>query len=294
MSPLLIAALSAVVYGVSDFVGGLRSRSAHFVWVSLVSQCVLTVGVLGWVVGFRPGTPTASDLAWGMLAGVGHVLGTLMLMRGLAAGAMHVAGPLSAVVGSALPVLVGVLDGDRPSPLSWVGVALALPAVWLVASGGSSAEPDVAGGPGVAAASGLGRGLPEGGRDGVVAGVGFAIFFVAISRTEDASGGWPLVALEVTALILLTGLALWRRPPGRLRDASGAWVMGVLALVATVLYFIAVHAGMLSLVVVVASLYPAFTVLLAMLVLHERPSRRQVAGLLLAAASVVLIAGAGG
>jgi len=94
----------------------------------------------------------------------------------------------------------------------------------------------------------------------------------------------------VTALVLLVGVAAWLRPPGRLRDGSGAWVMGVLALVATVLYFVATHAGMLSLVVVVTSLYPAFTVLLAVAVLRERPTARQIVGLVLAAASVVLIA----
>lgn len=290
MNALLIAFASAVAYGVSDFVGGLRSRSAHFVWVTLVSQCVLTVGVIGWVLGFRPGTPTPSAIAWGMLGAVGHVLGSLMLMRGLAAGAMHVAGPLSAVVGAALPVVVGVVGGERPSALSWVGVAAALPAVWLVAAGGREEAPDVAAGPGVAAASGLGRGLPEGGRDGVLAGLGFAVFYVALARPDASAGGWPLVALEVTALVLLVGVAAWLRPPGRLRDGSGAWVMGVLALVATVLYFVATHAGMLSLVVVVTSLYPAFTVLLAVAVLRERPTARQIVGLVLAAASVVLIA----
>ena len=63
MNALLIAFASAVAYVVSDFVGGLRSRSAHFVWVTLVSQCVLTVGVIGWVLGFRPGTPTPSAIA---------------------------------------------------------------------------------------------------------------------------------------------------------------------------------------------------------------------------------------
>lgn len=304
MSPLLIAALSALAFGVSDFVGGLRSRSTHFVWVSLVSQLVVTAGVVVWVVAFRPGTPTLTGLAWGALAGVGQVLGTLMLMRGLAAGAMHVAGPLAAVVGAALPVLVGVLSGERPGPIAWVGVVAALPAVWLVAAGGATEAPDVAGGPGVAAGPGATptgptappgaqRLLPPGGRDGILAGLGFALFYVAIARAGESSGGWPLVFLEVTALIIMTAVAAWLRPPGRLRDASGAWLMGTLALMGTVLYFVAVHAGMLSLVVVVASLYPAFTVLLAVLVLREKPSGRQVVGLLLAAASVALIAAAG-
>ncbi len=313
MIALLVAACSALAYGVSDFVGGLRARSAHFVWVSLVSQIILAVGVTGWALIWRPGTPTASAIAWGMLAAVGHVCGTLMLMRGLSSGAMHVAGPLSAVVGAAIPVLVGVVGGERPSVLAWVGIAAALPAVWLVAAGGASAEPDIAAGPGVASASDANRGesvvrleppthhkssgpgargaaLSEGARDGVLAGLGFSLFYVAVTRPDASAGGWPLIALEVTALVLLAGVAAWRRPPGRLRDAAAAWPMGVLAVGATVLYFVATHLGMLALVVVVVSLYPAFTVLLAVLVLHERPTWRQVAGLLLAAGAVVLIA----
>jgi len=314
MIALLVAALSALAYGVSDFVGGLRARSAHFVWVALVAQCVLAVGVTGWALIWRPGTPTPSAIAWGMLAAVGHVCGTLMLMRGLSSGAMHVAGPLSAVVGASIPVLVGVVGGERPSSLSWVGIALALPAVWLVAAGGAQAEPDMAAGPGVAAASGAdagdfgGRlhqrthqergasasrvvgGVPEGARDGVLAGLGFSLFYVAVTRPDASAGGWPLIALELTALVLLAGVAAWLRPPGRLRDAASSWPMGALAVAATALYFVAAHLGMLALVVVVVSLYPAVTVLLAVLVLHERPTWRQVAGLLLAAGAVALIA----
>jgi drug/metabolite transporter (DMT)-like permease len=313
MIGLVLAALSALAYGVSDFVGGVRSRSAHFVWVALVSQCILAVGVTGWALVWRPGTPTPSAVAWGMLAAVGHVCGTLMLMRGLSSGAMHVAGPLSAVVGAAIPVLVGVVGGERPSGLAWVGIAVALPAVWLVAAGGASAEPDIAAGPGVAAASEVIRGefggrlaprthqesrgvgvqrapVNEGARDGVLAGLGFSLFYVAVTRPDAAAGGWPLIALEVTALVLLAGVAAWLRPPGQLRDAAAAWPMGVLAVAATVLYFVASHSGLLALVVVVVSLYPAFTVLLAVLVLHERPTWRQVVGLLLAAGAAVLIA----
>lgn len=297
MTAVLLAFAAAASWGVSDFVGGLRSRSAHFIWVTLVSQLVLTAGVLVWVIALRPGTPSAADLGWGALAALGHVTGTLFLMRGLARGAMHVAGPLSAVVGGAIPVIVGVATGERPSVAAWVGIALALPAVWLVTAGGADPKDlDVAAGPGVPAASGADPNPPAAGRsragasDGVLAGLGFGVFFSAIAQPDASAGGWPLVALELTALALLVAIAAVLRPPGRLRDASGAWVAGLLGLVANVLYFVATRAGMLSIVVVVTSLYPAFTVALAVLVLHERPTARQLAGLGLAAASVVLIA----
>lgn len=288
MLPLLLAAASAVSYGVSDFVGGLRARSAHYVWVTLVSQVVLTVGVLGWAA-VRGGTPSASAFAWGALAALGHVTGTLMLMRGFTAGAMHVAGPLSAVCGAALPVAVGVALGERPAPLAWVGIAAALPAVWLVASGDSS-NADVAAGPGVPAASGAGHGASEGARDGMLAGLGFAVFFVALARADPGAGAWPLVSLEIVALLALIGVAAWLRPPGSIADGLSAWPQGALSLTGAITYFLAAQSSLLSVVVVITSLYPAFTVLLAMTVLHERPSRWQLAGLACAAASVVLIA----
>ncbi len=289
MEALVLAALSALTYGVSDFVGGLRARSAHFAWVTLASTAVLAVGTLAWTIAFRPGTPTAPDILLGVVGGVGEVFGTLMLMRGLAAGAMHVAGPLSAVVAAAIPVLVGVAGGDRPSVLSWVGIAAALPAVWLIASG-DSAEPDVAAGPGVASASGRGSGAPEGARDGVLAGIGFAVFFVAVGLAEPSAGGWPLVTVAFTAVVLLAVGTAIIRPPGRPLDGLGGWLAGALAVAGLVTFYLATQAGMLSVVAVVTSMYPAFTVLLAMAFLRERPAAPQLVGLAAAAASVVLIA----
>lgn len=308
MGALVLAALSAVAYGVSDFVGGLRSRSAHPMWVTFVCYVVLLAGVLAWLP-FRPGTPTPSDLVWGAVAGVGTGVGTMLLMRGLSVGAMHVAAPVAAVVAAALPVTAAVLTGERPAPLAWAGILAALPAVWLVAAGGSDSAGDESGG---VHAAGLARGadapepgtdtaapaasgsrrsrLPEGALDGALAGLAFAAFFYALSRTDPAAGGWPLVAVEVAAVASVGVLILVARPSGRLREAWSAWPMGVLAVFGTVLYFLAAQQGMLSLVVVVASLYPAFTVLLAMTVLREHPTRSQAVGLALAAGSVVLIA----
>ncbi len=291
MTALILAGLSAAAYGLSDFVGGLRSRSAHFIWVTLAAQVVAAVGTLVWA-GFRPGVLTPEALAWGALAAVGNIFGSMMLLRGLASGAMHVAGPLSAVGAAVIPVLVGVATGDRPAALSWVGVVTALPGIWLVASG-SGPEADVAAGPGVPSVSGAGSGTAgasEGTRDGVLAGVGFGVFFVSLGRADAASGAWPLVSMALVALVLASLVALWVRPPGHPWDGRGGWLMGACGLAGSILYYLAVHEGMLSLVAVVTSLYPAFTVALAVLVLHERPSRLQVGGLLLATASVVLIA----
>lgn len=277
MGALVFAALSATAFGVSDFIGGLRARSVHYVWVALVNQLVLTIGVIAWLP-FRPGTPSASDLAWGALAAVGHMAGMVMLMRGLSRGAMHVVAPLSAVVGAAFPVVLGLGLGERPSLLATIGIAVAIPAVWQVAAGGQKTAID------------HGRRVPAGTLEGVLAGVFYAVFYIGIARADSSSGAWPLVSMEIVSLVLVVSLLAWLRPAGNLKQAAPAWSMGVTALAGTILYFVAVQGALMSLVVVVTSLYPAFTVALAMLVLHERPTRGQVIGLILAAAAVVMIA----
>ncbi|MGH3630814.1 MAG: EamA family transporter, partial [Sciscionella sp.] len=129
----LLALASAVCYGLSDFAGGLLSRRASFIAVALIGQ------LSGFVLSFLAAlivsahSPSLVDLGWGALSGVGTGLGMMFLFRGLSRGAMSVVVPISAVGGITLPVIVGVaVLGNRPGPLAWCGIALALPALWLV------------------------------------------------------------------------------------------------------------------------------------------------------------------
>jgi uncharacterized membrane protein len=282
---ILLGLASAIAFGVSDYLAGVLSRRLHFTLVGLISQVSATAlawASLPWTGGPRPAT---AALTWGALSGIGGGVGSLALYRGLGRGKMSVVGPLSSVGAAALPALAGIALGDRPSPLAIGGVLLALPAIWLVAS--SSGRP---GGERAAGPSGVG--------DGLLAGAGFGLLFIGLARAGDGAGLWPVATGQLTALVLLTVVVGVRlattRPalPGGPRALLPPLLVGCLSVTATLLYFLATHSGLLTIVAVLASLYPGITVLLAWLLLGERITRVQRAGLALCAVAVVAIAAA--
>lgn len=299
MLAIPLALASAVLYGVSDFLSGVQSRRRHFLIVGAVAQTFSAAGIT--LVALAQRQPLTHDaLLWGAVAATGHCSGTLMLTRGLASGSMHVAGPLSAVCAAGLPVVLGVALGERPSLLAGIGILLALPAVWAVAAGESDpgsapgethlVEPDrpdqgrVPTAPATAGRAGV--------RDGLLAGVGFAVFFIALAQAGPGSGSWPVAVCQLASLVAMWAIVARKRPAGSVREALPAWVVGVTGCLGSLTYFLAGNAGggQLTVVPVVASLYPAFTVLLAMGLLGERASRDQVAGLAACAVAVALIA----
>ena len=273
---VLLSLLAAASYGLSDFNGGLFSRRGGVWAVSLVGQLagfavVLTVALLD------GGSPAGADLAWAVLAGVANGFGTAFLYRGLSSGRMGVVAPVSGVGAVLVPVVVGVVGGERPGSLVWVGVLLALPAIWLV-----SREP--AEGP----ATGTGSGLT----DGVLAGLGFGTLFAALAQIPEEAGFLPLALnqLVAAATIIAVALALRADWVPRNRYALGGAISGVLGALATGLFQVATHHGYLTVAAVITSLYPAFTVLLAATVLREHVHRAQGYGMALCAAAVVLVA----
>jgi len=276
---VVLAVASAVAYGASDFLGGLLTRRLS-PW--LVAACAQLVGfaallVVAATVG---GSPTSGALWWGALSGVGSGAGTFFLYRGLGNGLMNVVAPLSGVGAALLPVVVGVFAGERPSSLAWLGICCALPAIWLVSSGGSAVATE-------AGASGAGV------RDGLLAGVGFGLLFVALGQVPAAAGLWPLAVGQGVAATVLVGGAVAVRAPWRTASRAplrGAALVGLTAVAATTLYQLATRVHLVSVAAVLTSLYPALTVLLAVVFLRERVSRVQALGLGLAAASVVLVA----
>jgi drug/metabolite transporter (DMT)-like permease len=198
---------------------------------------------------------------------------------------MGVVAPLSALTAAVIPVMIGVALGDRPTVVAWSGVLLALAAIWLVST---SVRPAVDGGPVPPPL------LAAGVRDGLLAGVAFALLFVSLKLAGDGSGLWPVVASQSSSLAVLTVVLFGTvsRPEHiglAPRDLVGAASVGAFGGSAVVLYFLSSQAGLLSIVAVLTSLYPAATVLLAIALLREAISRRQSVGLLLAGASVVLI-----
>lgn len=276
---VLLALVAALAYGVSDFVAGLATRRAGPLAVVVTAQ-VAGLVLLAGAVPLAGGTADTRAVAWGVVAGLGTTFGTLALYRGLAAGRMNVVAPLSGVGAAALPAVVGVAFGERLGVSAVVGVLVALVAIVLVCSGA---------GPETAAGETPPRlGVPE----GVVAGAGFALLFVGLQRAGSDHGLWPVLVSQVSSLSLVVGygLASGRRLRPERPQLLAAGAAGLLGITATLLYTLAAGRGLLAVVAVVTSLYPAGTVLLAAAVLRERATPVQVAGLLGSAAAVTLIA----
>jgi drug/metabolite transporter (DMT)-like permease len=225
--------------------------------------------------------PPVRDLAWGALAGLCGAVGVATLYSALATTIVAVASPVAAVIGAAIPMLLGVATGDRPAILSWVGIALAIPAIVLLTAGPME--------------KGGGGKLRKAAWLGIVAGVSFGLFFSAISRTSAGSGLWPLVSARITVVSLVLLFALFTRRSLRVSASNLPMVFlaGLLDMGANIAFLLASRSGMLTIVAVIDSLYPGPTVLLAWLVLRERMSRLRVAGLVLALAGVALISARG-
>jgi len=280
MATVVLALAAAALYGLSDFAGGLVSRRASVWGVAVVTQITAAVA-LGALAILQASDPTRADLAWGALAGVGTGIGTGFLYRGLATGRMGVVAPLSAVGAALLPVIVGIATGERPQPLTLLGIACAFPAIWLVSTSTDTAvanpttarpNSDVA--------------------DGLLAGLGFGLMFSALGQVPESAGLAPLAMAELSSIAAVVVLAMALRQswlPANRAAWSGV-VVGALAAAATVCFLFASQSGLLAVASVLASLYPAVTVLLATVVLHERIHRGQGVGLGLTLVAVVLVA----
>lgn len=275
---VLLALAAALGYGLSDFVGGVAARRSSAWPVAVLSQVGGLAGALVLAL-LVSGDPTRSDLGWGALAGIGSGMGTVFLYRGFAGGRMGVVAPVSAVGAAVLPVVVGVAIGERPSALVWLGIVLALPAIWLVAR-----VPDE------------GRSTDEGDaaalRDGILAGVGFGLLFVAMGQVPEHAGFWPLATAQLSALVAIVAGAVLAREawaPGRRTELWGI-VAGLLASVAVLSFLLASQRGLLAVAAVLTSLYPAFTVVLATAALREHVYRAQAVGLVLSGCAVALVA----
>jgi drug/metabolite transporter (DMT)-like permease len=308
---IVLALASAIGYGGSDFAAGLASRSAGIIQVNLLASTISTVAVTAalLLVGAHP--PTAASLAWGAAAGLGGFVGGLALYLGFRQAAFSVAGPLSAVGAAGFSVLAGLLFGERPTTLALTGIVLALPAIVAVSAsagrasrgdatnvaaevpGGEVPEEEVPEGAAEVPDAERARGRPAAGvAAGLIAGGGFALLFIGLDRAGSGSGLWPVAAASVTELVAAVAAAAVtgnvRLPAGRPRWLSV--VTGAAGALGTILYFLATHEGFLAVTAVLTSLYPAVTIVLARTVLGERLTAPRLAGLVLAAACVALIA----
>jgi uncharacterized membrane protein len=272
--PVLLGLVSALCYGTSDFVAGLGGRRASAGAVAFLGQPFALIVTLVALALFQGSGPTASILLWGGISGVGNGLGTFALYRGLAIGQMSVVAPLSAVLTALVPAAVGLGAGERLSLIEGAGIALAVPAILLVSAQGRSAP---------VRASGV--------LEGVLAGAAFGLLFVALDQAGSTGGAWPLLPGNLVSFAVLIPFVL--RVPDRTTSMKRAVpysaAAGMLGGLATLSFLIATSEGRLPLVATLAALYPAVTVIMARLMLAERWTRSQRAGLFAAAAAVALI-----
>jgi drug/metabolite transporter (DMT)-like permease len=274
-----LALLSAISFGVCDFVGGIASRRVAALRVVLVSYPVTMVllGLLAVVIG---GPISAGAVVWGSLGGISQACGEWWLYAALGAGPISVVSPLTAVLTAAVPVGVGIAIGDRPGVLAAAGIALAMVAVVLVSR--EATDEDVTPHRFTTTVALLTIG----------SGVAFGLNFALIHQAPVESRLWPLLFARMSATILVIIVAAASR---NLRVPSGkplrlALTLPVLDASANVAMLLALHASLLSLASVLISLYPVATVVLAMAVLRERVTRWQALGMILAAVSVSMIA----
>jgi len=275
VTAVILATACAVVYGTADFFGGLATRRSRVLAVVALSQ-LAGLALIVALLAVLPGVVSGGALLWGLAAGLSGAIGLVLFYRALATGVMSVVAPTTAVTSAALPVVFGLASGERPALLALVGVVLALGAVLLVS------QNPAADGKGSASAT----------LTALAAGAGFGGFFILLAMAPDAAGLWPLVGARASSITLVVLLALATRRT--LRPSAGSLrvivAAGVLDMAANVLYLLAKQEGLLSLVAVLVSLYPASTLLLARHVLGERLHAIQLAGVACALGAVALIA----
>jgi uncharacterized membrane protein len=272
---VVVALLSAAAYGAADFLGGLTSKRADTLAIVVLSQCsglVLLAVMLPFV---ADATVTSPDAVWAVAAGVTGGTGVAVLYHALAVGTMAVVAPVTAVCAVVIPVAVAVMLGERPGSSTILGIVVALLAIGLLSR---SAPVNQAG-----RRSGLGLAC--------AAGIAIGLFFVCLARTGRDAGLWPLLLARLASVPLFGVMTLVARRPLTMapRVAMMAISGGALDMLANLLYLIATRLGPLSIVVTLASLYPASTVLLARLTLGERLTAPQAIGVACAVAAIVVI-----
>lgn len=275
-SPLLAAifALSAATaWGSGDFTGGLAARRVGAFHTVLISYSIGLLALVIAALARLEQLPPPADLTWGALAGLCGMVGLGFLMRGFATGRMGIVAPVSAVLATAIPVVVAALTEGLPRELQLLGFGLALASIWMLS------RPEPLGG----RPAGLGMAL--------LAGLGFGLFFTALGQIGESAVFWPLVAGRLAACALMVAFALSTRRrvipsllPMRLLALAGTLDVG-----GNLFFLLAVQSGRLDVAAVLGSLYPVVTAALAWLVARERMASLQVVGVAVAVLAIVLI-----
>jgi drug/metabolite transporter (DMT)-like permease len=280
MLGIVLGLCASLCWGTSDFLGGLESRRHHQLGV-MVSSAIVACALVGGVVAVSDGPPPQIKyLLEGAAGGLSVTIALLAFYRALAIGVMSVVAPIAAS-GVIIPVVVGLVGGERPSVLRLAGTAVAIVGVLLVSRHRDGATQAAAPGRSVALA--------------VIAAAGFGGQLVALHDAARGGPLWGALASVVTCTVAVSIAAAVAAARGEPVRPIGSAVPGVLALgiawgAATACYASATRHGQLSAVSVAASLYPAVTVLMARVALRERVRRIQEVGIVTALAGILMIA----
>lgn len=274
--PLIWAGIAALFYGLADYSGSRASRFANSASITFSGQAMAFMGIGVFLLFVRTPVMPLESWLWTTGGGFGGALALVAFYKAMSMGSMTVIAPITAVIGLSVPVIAGVLSGERPSGSAWIGILLATIAVALVA--------DV-----------LDRhDLPTPPRViwmAVAAGLGFGMIFVCMGNASHDHGVWPLFGQRLVSVPTVAAIALFQARrifvPKKVILLSIA--AGVLDTSANGLYLLATSAELMSIVSVVVAMYPVATIFLAMTLDHERLHKSQGVGLLLAITSLVLI-----
>ncbi|MBE3068257.1 MAG: DMT family transporter [Chloroflexi bacterium] len=277
MISILYGLTSALTWGAADFCGGLASRKTKAYQAVLFGEVVGLALLLAAT--FLSGEAPIGWFAWLLcsIAGSMGVLGLLLLFHSMTKGQMSVAAPVSALMAAVLPVVVGTFTEGFPGWLTLAGFALALAAIWFIS------QPEE--GPKNMRLRLADLSLP------LIAGVSFGVYFILLHRGSQNGLFLPMVSSRLAGVVTMVIYTLVTRQA--FLPAKSVWPLlilnGILDVSGNGLYILAGQAGRMDVAAVLASLYPASTVLLAGLFLHERLGRVQVVGVLTALAAIVLM-----
>lgn len=275
---IFLAGLSALLYGISDFFGGFATRKSRVLSVLLLSQCIgitLTLLILT-ITSFKQ--PSIQDILFGLAAGITGTMGLLILYKGIANSIVAIVSPISAVIGAIVPVIFALINGEKPNIMVSIGSIICLPAIIMIThdSGLGTKEKSV-----------IKRSILY----GISAGIAFGIFFISLSCCNEEAGLWPLVAAKTASIsIIVTSMVVLKQP---FYIKSSGYIPGIIASVfdmgANILFMAATQLGMLSIAVIITSMFPAPTVVLARIFMHQKIPKVRLIGFILALVGIGLI-----
>jgi drug/metabolite transporter (DMT)-like permease len=273
-----LALASSLVYGVSDFLGGSKSRTVPLLFVLLVSQASALVLLIAIVLAHGDGPPGASFLLYAVIAGVGEAVGVAALYRGLAVGVMSIVAPVAATA-PLVPVVAAIVLGELPEPIQGAGIVLGVAGLAIISLDPSGDQ-----------SGNVRRSLLF----GLLTALGFGSFLVALDGASEGGVPWALLVARLTTVAIFATAFLVTRPPLAVRraDLPVLALIGVLVVGADSMYAVASTKGLLSVVAVLSSLYPVVTIGLARCYLRERLHPHQHIGVAAALGGAVAISAA--